>query len=92
MNEIIEKIGLPACLEQLAEECSELSKAALKLARKQRRENPPPVTSQEALANLKEEIADVKVCVNIVTDYLCLHDIEYIMDEKVKRWLDRLNQ
>ena len=33
MNLIISKIGLPATLEQLAEESVELSKAALKLAR-----------------------------------------------------------
>lgn len=39
---IIETIGEPALLEQLAEECSKLSQAALKLARKLRGENPTP--------------------------------------------------
>ena len=44
---IIEKIGEPAVLEQLAEECSELAQAALKYARKQRGENPTPKSFDE---------------------------------------------
>ena len=39
---IIDEIGVPAMLEQLAEECSELAHASLKLARKIRGENPTP--------------------------------------------------
>ena len=42
---MIEKIGKPAMLEQLAEEAAELSQAALKLARVIRNENPTPVTA-----------------------------------------------
>lgn len=38
--EMIDIIGRPAMLEQLAEEASELAKAALKLARIDRGENP----------------------------------------------------
>ena len=34
---MLERIGEPAMLEQLAEECTELGKAALKLARIHRR-------------------------------------------------------
>ena len=45
---MIEKIGEPAMLEQLAEEAAELSHAALKLARIIRGENPTPVTEVEA--------------------------------------------
>lgn len=37
---IIEEIGEAAMLEQLAEECTELAKAALKMARIIRKENP----------------------------------------------------
>lgn len=37
-----------ALLEQVAEECTELGHAALKLARKYRNENPTPVTEEEA--------------------------------------------
>ena len=39
---IIEEIGEAAMLEQLAEECTELAKAALKMARIIRKENPTP--------------------------------------------------
>ena len=40
--EVIRSLGEPALLEQLAEECSELAQAALKLARLERGENPTP--------------------------------------------------
>lgn len=39
-----ECIGVPAMLEQLAEECAECGKAALKLSRILRKENPTPVS------------------------------------------------
>lgn len=50
---IIEEIGEAAMLEQLAEECTELAKAALKMARIIRKENPTPVTEKEAIANIR---------------------------------------
>ena len=59
---MIEKIGRPAMLEQLAEEASELAQAALKLARIYRAENPTPVTEDEAYKNLVEEYTDVETC------------------------------
>ena len=59
---MIEKIGRPAMLEQLAEEASELAQAALKLARIYRAENPTPVTEDEAYKNLVEEYTDVQTC------------------------------
>ena len=59
---IIEEIGEAAMLEQLAEECTELAKAALKMARIIRKENPTPVTEKEAIANIREEYTDVVQC------------------------------
>ena len=59
---MIEKIGRPAMLEQLAEEASELAQAALKLARIYRAENPTPVTESEAYKNIIEEYTDVQTC------------------------------
>lgn len=50
---IIDEIGKAAMLEQLAEECTELAKAALKMARIIRNENPTPVTEEEAIANIR---------------------------------------
>ena len=46
---IIEEIGEAAMLEQLAEECTELAKAALKMARIIRKENPTPVLRKKPL-------------------------------------------
>ena len=43
---IIEEIGEAAMLEQLAEECTELAKAALKMARIIRKENPSPISGR----------------------------------------------
>lgn len=59
---IIEEIGEAAMLEQLAEECTELAKAALKMARIIRKENPTPVTEKDAIANIREEYTDVVQC------------------------------
>ena len=59
---IVERIGLPAMYEQLAEECTELAKAALKKARLIRGENPTPKTAEEIDKNLIEEVTDVALC------------------------------
>lgn len=56
---MVDLVGEPATLEQLAEECAELGKAALKLARILRNENPTPVTRKGAEADLLEEWTDV---------------------------------
>ena len=58
------KIGLPAMLELLGEESSELAQASLKLARILRGEMPTPVTFSEGAANLFEEMADVNLIFN----------------------------
>lgn len=53
---IIEEIGEAAMLEQLAEECTELAKAALKMARIIRKENPTPVTEKDAIAKYQRRV------------------------------------
>lgn len=60
---LAEVIGEKAMLEQLAEECSELTKASLKLARHLRGENKVHCPISELYFNLTEEIADVLVCI-----------------------------
>ena len=57
MNEVIKKYGEEYMLRQLAEECNELSQAALKLIRARRKETP--MREDEARERLVEEIADV---------------------------------
>lgn len=81
-----------ALLEQVAEECTELGHAALKLARKYRNENPTPVTEEEAYANLKEEWADMLLSMTVLDHYYNMDCIELkgIMDNKYVRWNQRL--
>ena len=85
---MIEKIGEPAMLEQLAEEASELAKAALKLARKQRRENPTPMTFEECKANLREEYTDVVQCAREMRLIPDEHQIAVKARRFEERWED----
>lgn len=84
--EIIDRIGEPAALEQLAEECAECAKAALKLARILRCENPTPVTERDARKELTEEIQDVNTCVYVIGK-MC-----GVNWSKLNRWNDRLDK
>ena len=87
MGNIERLIGKPALLEQLAEEATELAKAALKQARILRGENPTPVTEQKAIANVIEEYTDVILCsmkLGLEVDIVQLE----IKDE---RWISRIS-
>lgn len=52
----------PAAYEALAEECTELAQAALKMARVLRAENPTPVSTLKASEMVCEEFTDVISC------------------------------
>lgn len=85
---MIEKIGTPAMLEQMAEEAAELAQAALKLARVLRAENPTPVTLEEAKMNLTEEFTDVQHCageLKLETDWRQI-------DAKNRRFKQRMDE
>lgn len=87
-TKIVDYIGYPAMLEQLAEECVELGKAALKLARIIRKENPTPVTEDNAEIALIEEYTDVVQCaqeLGLKTDLI-------EMQEKKERFFERWKQ
>lgn len=89
----INKIGLPAVLEQCAEECTELAKVNLKMARKLRGENPTPKTMDKINQELIEEIADVLVCIDILLDEVVSRDdVTSVMLEKRFRWNERLTE
>lgn len=77
---------------QLAEECAELGKAALKLCRVYAKRNPTPVKEHEAYSNLLEEIADVFLCFEVLEmDTPTVHrDIQNTMKMKTERWSKRL--
>ena len=87
-------LGTPELLTQLAEECSELAQAALKLRRSITGINPTPMVEEVARSALIEEIADLFVCL----DALGIQTDEYedlvirIWDEKMARWAKRLEE
>lgn len=92
---IIEKIGEPAVLEQLAEECSELAQAALKYARKMRGENPTPKSFNECYDALQEEMADVMLCMDTYMERYSndfYMEVATIRDEKKARWEQRIKE
>ena len=69
-------------LAQLAEECAELSQAALKLRRALTGINPTPVTV--------EETADVYNVMGLLLDAADNAEIYSIIRRKKERWLKRL--
>ena len=87
----MEKIKLPVneLLCGLAEECSELAQASLKLRRAYDQTNPTPVDTDTAFEKLCEEIADVLLYIEQVT--VPMPYILEIKQRKLKRWQSRLN-
>ena len=77
-------------LAQLAEECAELSQAALKLRRALTGINPTPVTAEEARKNLVEETADVYNVLGLLLDAEDNAEIYDIIWRKKARWVKRL--
>ena len=77
-------------LIQLAEEAAELSHAALKLVRAINGDTP--VTEAEARQRVLEEIADCIVCGSLLIGEPEKLAIEVIMEQKMKRWEERLEQ
>lgn len=90
---IVDQIGVPALLEQMAEECCELAQACLKMARKLRDENPTPKSIEDIRDNLIEELADVLLCRVLLSDsdVIKISEPHKIMHDKEKRWEKRLN-
>lgn len=85
-NEILEQIGLEAAYMQLAEEASELSQAALKIARILNGRNPTPITIDEAEDMVFEEFTDVVHCAYILN----LEVDTELMEHKNSRWWNRI--
>lgn len=90
MKEIIDVIGQPAMLEMLAEECTELGHAALKMARYLRKENPTPDTELTCIAHLIEECADVEWCIDQITGIVDSITVENLKEYKQQRACKRL--
>lgn len=87
-----DKIPLPDSVlyAQLSEEANELAQAALKMFRILDGRNPTPVTKDQAIANIKEEIGDVILCLwelGFATDPAKYQEA---MAAKAQRWAARL--
>ena len=94
MKEIIEKIGIPAILENCSEECLELGHAGLKLARVLRGENPTPVSEEAAIAKVVEEAADVTLMIEALKQagIISGDEVKQYVNFKKRRWIDRMNK
>lgn len=86
------KYGKEYMLRQMAEECSELSQAALKYIRAARRETPMRI--DEAIEHLTEEIADVRLMIDAVSaTVLSVRDVDNVQaikEQKLDRWKKRM--
>lgn len=82
---------LPDGLAQLAEEAAEVTQAALKLRRAiVPKSSPTPVKTEDALAHLYEELADVRACAKVLELYDARIDIT--AGGKIRRWVKRLRE
>lgn len=84
-----EDLPLKTKLVQLAEECAELAQASLKLIRSI--DGDTPVDETDAREHLLEEIADVKLCADIITTKVEDKKIRAIYTRKCRRWEERLS-
>lgn len=94
MPEEIKNLGTCELLCQLAEECSELSKAALKLRRALDGTNPTPKTKEECEKDILEEAADVDMLLGYLgyLDDPTYDEIRGIQKYKEERWTKRLKR
>ena len=88
-------IGLPAMLEQTAEECTELAFACLKLARFLRDENKVHGhTKEELIDSLTEECADTFICIDELIHINAIDICEYskVINAKLGRMAERMKK
>ena len=97
MDEIETSVDIRAKLEQVAEECGELTKACMKLIRAIGNGNPCNVTEEEAIEAVIEEMSDLEVAagylqtmLNKRVDFDVRTRMDMIANVKIKRWQDRV--
>lgn len=94
---VVRSLDKRSVLEQLAEESSEITKAALKVIRAEKLSvNTTPITYEESMEKLIEEINDVRMIISILKykypeiDNAFPEDNDIINNPKWKRWAKRL--
>lgn len=85
-DNIVNLVGEEAMWLQLAEEASELSQAACKMARYLHGTNPVAKSKTQIRANIIEEFSDVINCAR----HLNIPIHEGLIDNKNKRWIHRI--
>ena len=90
LNYIKSHVSKKERLAQLAEEATELAKAALKYRRTLDDENPTPVSKGEAFKNLVEEIDDIGLCLEVLALMWRVEFNSSSREKKLKRWVERL--
>ena len=93
INYIANNISELAALIALAEEATELSKAAMKVARaKGLLDNPTPISVAQAESDLIEEYNDLLICVGVLNKMpsltICV-DVD-LRKRKCRRWAERI--
>lgn len=91
-QQIIDRMGLPAVVDQVAEESTELTHSLQKYVRCLRRKSPTPTTQDEAWNHVKEEFADLLLMAEIVGLWADLPGIANMMDAKRQRLVQRLQE
>ncbi len=91
-KEILYEIGESAVLEQTAEECAELAHACLKMARKNRGDNPTPAEEIRISDCIHEELADLLNCADLLLSIPWVDParVENVKREKMQRWEERI--
>lgn len=92
---IAENLPEEDILCQIAEEAAELAQAALKLRRAITQTNPTPVSENEALHNLHEEIIDVSLAEKVYFEknkYELVGASGLIANGKAYRWAQRIKE
>ena len=89
MASVSDYLGQAEILTATAEEAAELAQAALKLRRAITGISPTPVTEDEAVRRLQEEIGDLFCC---LYEILCIDwaQVNAVIEQKRTRWLERL--
>lgn len=86
--DVIDLIGEEAMWLQLAEEASELSQAACKMARYLHGTNPVAKSETSIRSDIIEEFADVLNCAR----HLAIPIHKDLIDNKNKRWIRRIEE
>ena len=92
-KEIIQKISY-VDIAVAVEELTELIKPLQKLARLKLNDKTLRVTDEEIINNIKEEIADVKIALDVIKDIVYENDLEYYQNivKKLLRKEELLNK